>query len=297
MKAIKLKLILILITVLFNTSYSQNYQSQRNEILAYNVLSNGLMSGIGGVIHKKKGEKFFPVFIKSFGKGCLGGLIKYSAKSQTFTFRNSQLNLLAPINRAYFFLGHSITMNASRNEKMFSNYYCNFYGVNFHYDHLAKKGEKFNSRLSLGTVVSILDFSLIQKHKLDFYKTLEFGEFYYDLKPNTILRGIPISGLAKYNVMAIEKFNGNPRTAVIPHELIHNYQYYDFFSISSLYEKPLNKLLDKSSLYKKVSKYIDFDYEPIFFSLAYSLQPEPTYYKNFFEFEAEHFSSRRFIER
>lgn len=297
MKITKIVILVLFLTSSIKLTYSQNYQSQRNELLAYNVFSNGLISGIGGVIHKKKGEKFFPVFIKSFGKGCLGGLIKYSAKSQTYTFRNSQFNILAPVNRAYFFLGHSISMNASRNEKMLSNYYCNFYGVNFHYDHFAKKGERINSRLSLGTVASILNFSLIKKHKLDFYKTLEFGEFYYDLKPNTIHNGIPISGLAGYNVMAIEKYNGFPRTSVIPHELIHNYQYYDFFSISSFYEKPLNKILDKSSFYKKVTKYIDFDYEQMFFTFAYIMQPKRTYYKNFFEFEAEHFSSRRFIER
>ena len=37
------------------------YRAQRNQVFVTNVLSNGLMAGIGGVIHKKKGEKLFPV--------------------------------------------------------------------------------------------------------------------------------------------------------------------------------------------------------------------------------------------
>ena len=64
------------------------YRAQQNQVLITNVLSNGLMAGIGGVIHKKKGEKFFPVFLKSFGKGCVGGMVKYTAKYQTHFFSN-----------------------------------------------------------------------------------------------------------------------------------------------------------------------------------------------------------------
>ena len=155
------------------------FRAQQNQVFALNVLSNGLMAGIGGVIHKKKGEKFFPVFFKSFGKGCLGGVVKYTAKYQTHYFSSPRFNMLLPLNRAYFFLGHSITMNASRNEKILSNYYCNFYGVNFHYNHKAEKGEKFSSKLSLGSTVALATF-FAEGNRLDLFKTLEFGQFYFD---------------------------------------------------------------------------------------------------------------------
>ena len=272
------------------------YRAQQNQILAYNILSNGLMAGVGGVINKKPGEKFFPVFIKNFGKGCIGGAVKYTAKYQTNYLKNQQLTFFAPINRAYFFLGHSITMNASRNEKILSNYYCNFYGVNFHYNGSEERGSRLNAKLSLANMASLISFSA-SGHKLDFYRTLEYGMFYFDLNPNTMINGIQIAGLGGYNAIAIEKKNNRPSYNIIPHEIVHTFQHYDFFPISSFYQKPLKKLLDKSSLYTKVSKYIDFDYEPLFFRSLYYTQPKPTYYKNYFEFEAEHFNSRIFIQR
>ncbi len=301
--------LLILISLLFcsiskiNIAQSQiyidqqnQYRAQQNQVLAMNIFSNGLMAGIGGVIHKKKGEKFFPVFLKSFGKGCIGGAIKYTAKYQTNIFRSQQFNILLPINRAYFFLGHSITMNASRNEKMLSNFYANFYGVNFHYNNKAEKGERFNSRLSLGTMVSLGTF-LAEGNRLDFIKTLEFGEFYFDKSSTSKIAPQGSRGYAGFNTIAIQKDNGFPITSIIPHELVHNYQFYDYYPISTFYEKSLNKALDKSTLYRKLSKYLDFDYQPLIFGTLYLTQPKPRYFKNYFEFEAEHFGDRRYIPR
>ena len=187
-------------------------------------------------------------------------------------------------------------MNASRNEKILSNYYCNFYGVNFHYNGSEERGSRLNAKLSLANMASLISFSA-SGHKLDFYRTLEYGMFYFDLNPNTMINGIQIAGLGGYNAIAIEKKNNRPSYNIIPHEIVHTFQHYDFFPISSFYQKPLKKLLDKSSLYTKVSKYIDFDYEPLFFRSLYYTQPKPTYYKNYFEFEAEHFNSRIFIQR
>jgi hypothetical protein len=226
----------------------------------------------------------------------VGGLVKYSAKKQTYFLSTPYFNFLKPINRAYFFLGHSITMNASRNEKMLSNYYCNYYGMNFHYNNSAKRGERFSAKLSLATTTSLIVF-LADGNKLDFYNTLEFGQFYFD-KSNSSKISLPNSGgFAGFNTIAIEKINGNPNTSIISHELVHNFQYYDYFSISSFYEKSLNKKLNESSFYVKASKYFDFDYQPLIFGALYLTQPKPRYFRNYFEFEAEHFGERKFVPR
>jgi hypothetical protein len=296
MKIINLKLIALLFCYNLNVSYSQNFQSQRNEVLAYNILTNGIISGIGGVINKKKGEKFFPVFLKSFGKGSLGGLIKYSAKNQLYYQRSETFSFLAPINRAYFFLGHSIALNGSRNIGMLDDYHCNFYGINFNYKYKEKQGNRFSARLSLATMASVITIAA-DKNKLDFYRSLKYGQFYFDLSPNSKLSGPPTRSFSGFNSFAIERINGRANYDVIPHELVHTYQSYDFYSISSFYEKPLKKLLNKSSFYNKAIKYVDFDYEPLIFGALYLAQPKPTYFRNFFEFEAEHFSRRRFINR
>lgn len=289
-------LFLILVVHPVSSCFSQSYGAQRNQIFAFNILSNGMMAGIGGVIHKKPGEKLLPVFFKNFGRGCVGGAIKYTAKYQTYYFRTEQFNGLLPLNRGLFFLGHSITMNASRNEKMLSNYYANFYGINFHYKHSSQRGERLDCRLSIGTTLSVIAL-IADNNTLDIFKTLEFGQFYFD-KSDSARIPPPVSrGYAGFNSFAIKKQNGFSLASIIPHEMLHTYQVYDYYPLSTYYENSLNKALEKNKTYTKLSKYIDFDYQPVMYGLLYRIQPKPTYYRNYFEFEAEHFGTRRYVLR
>ena len=52
------------------------------------------MAGVGGVINKKPGEKFFLVFIKNFGKGCIGGAVKYTANIRLTILKTNNLLFL-----------------------------------------------------------------------------------------------------------------------------------------------------------------------------------------------------------
>jgi len=304
----KLLLAIVILTIspeLFGQDYlskefRKEFRSQQNEIFAYNILFNGFISGIGGVINKKKSEKFLPVLIKNFGKGCLGGFIKYSAKSQAYYLKNRQVTFLAPINRSIFFLGHSISMNASMNQRTLENLYFNLYGINFNYQLYETKGKKFNARLSLGTLASIIEFST-RGHKLDLYKSLEYGQFYFELNPSFTEEGELRNGQALYNVFAIRNIEQGtiiaPAQSSVPHEIVHTYQVYDCFVFSSLYKAKTDALLSKNKVYNIATKYVHFDYEPIYFITLYRLQPTPKYYKNFFEYEAGHFKSKTYILR
>ncbi len=286
--------ILTIATILLSLKSSSQFQSQRNEIFAYNILSNGITCGISGAINKGKNEKVLPVFFKNFGKGCLGGLVKYSAKNQTYYLNNSSNTHFALLNRAFFFAGHSMSMNASMNEKLLEKYYLNLYGLNMVYQPKASDHPKFQVRASLGTLTALIYFSF-RGHKLDFYKSLEYGQFYHDFKRDGLRT---LDGQASYNVFAIRKFDkGRTAMAVIPHEIVHTYQNYDFFLISNMYKKKLDPILTNCRLYNFASKYVSLDYEGAFFWAAYGLQSEPRYYQNFFEYEAEHFSRRNYISR
>ena len=44
---------LTLFSLFFKISFAQSYQDQQNQVLAYNVLLNGFIGGIGGAINKK----------------------------------------------------------------------------------------------------------------------------------------------------------------------------------------------------------------------------------------------------
>lgn len=285
---------LLLLMSIIPRAHAQTYEQQQRQIFAVNIISNGLISGISGAIHKKKHEKLLPVFTKNFAKGCLGGFVKYLAKKETYHFRNNDRNYLLPFNRAFFFLGHSITMNASMNKKTFENYFCNFYGVDMRYQPYLEKGNRFSAKPSLGTLYSMARF-INDGHKLDFKKSLIYGQYYFDLNPDT---RNSIDGLALFNVFAIRKYpNGNTEQSLVPHEIVHTYQAYDYFALSSPYQSTLEKSLKSYRIYNAVDKYFSMDYQFLFYSTLYSIQPTPIYYQNYFEFEAEHFSLRRYLDR
>lgn len=292
-----MRVILIGLLMLFSWhNFAQDYQKQRNEIFISNVLSNGLISGVASTFNKKPTEKLWLVFAKNFGKGCLGGMIKYTAKYQTHYLHQPVMVFFAPINRAFFFLGHSIAMNASMNERMLEHYYCHFYGVNFDYKTSAAKGKRLSARLSLGSTVSLIYF-LARGDKMDIYKTIEFGQFYLDLSKGVNYKGNPLGGQALYNAISIGKYNGQSYQSVIPHEVVHTYQIYDYFGLTSIYKKKFDRQLSKIKIYNTVARFVDLDYEPLIYSSFYLLQPKPRYFANYFEYEAEHFERRGYVER
>ncbi len=293
-RLIKTKSILTALLMLFSIqSRAQDYNKQRNELFAYNILTNGMISGVSSLFNKQPNEKAWRVFTTNFGKGCLGGLVKYTAKYQTFYFRQLSNVYFAPVNRAFFFIGHSMVMNASMNERLLSNYHCHFYGINFNYRARESKGDRLKARLSFSTMASIVSLTL-RGDRIDLFKTLEYGQFYMDLNSYALTK---IGGRALFNVISIGKTANGSFQSVVPHEIIHTYQTYDFFAVSSMYKTKQDQFFSKSKVYNAITHFIDLDYEPLFFSTLYLIQPEPKYYKNFFEFEAEHFSKRLFIDR
>lgn len=293
------KIILIIILLTFcKTSLGQNYRAQQNQLFAYNILTNGLMGGIGGVINKPIGEKWYSAFISNFGKGCLGGLVKYSAKSQTWYLRSQQNNFLMIPNRLFFFAGHSMVMNASKHKGLFDTYYLNMLGADIRWN--IKKTENLKPlqvRLSLQTLGSFA-LMAIEGGKLDFYRSLEMGQYYFIADTNFV-NSLNTDAYAGFNTMAVRNaiYHGG-RPNPIPHEIIHTYQGYDFFPITSFYyDRFLEKKIMKIKWCKSLSKYIVLDIDDFYFITAFFLQPEPQHYGNFFEFEAEHFAGRYYIYR
>jgi len=68
----------------------------------------------------------------------------------------------------------------------------------------------------------------------------------------------------------------------------------DYFPINSFFEKSFSGLRQRT-LFKQLDKWIIFDFP--YMGLFYVMQPKPWLYKNFYEFEAEHFGTRKYVER
>jgi hypothetical protein len=159
---------------------------------------------------------------------------------------------------------------------------------------LENRSEKFLSvRLSLVTVGAFTSF-LIRGHRFDLYKSIEYGIFYFHMNPHIT----KYAGFTTFNCIAIgDNKAGVPLYSVIPHEMIHSYQSYDYFPISNLYTPAMKVKYEKFKLYNVLSKYFRLDYEAAFQGALYEIQPTPKYYKNFYEFEAQHFDTRAYIKR
>jgi hypothetical protein len=282
---------LILSLALFFRVNGQQYHEQRSQVLAINVLSNALLGGIGGAINKKADEKWPTAFLRNFFKGAAGGVVKYTATYQTYSLGQPQNSVYANINRLQFFLGHSMVLNAAYNRKLFEQYACSFYGVEFRYR--AHADQKFSARLSLTTLANAAAFG-VMGYELNLYRSLETGLVYFDVHHDLL----PGTGQAGFNCLAIEQNPGNFfNYSVLPHEITHTYQMYDYFSLAAWHDKLTRPVYSNKKFYQVLNKYFVMDYEVLFFSAAYLLQPTPTYYRNYYEFEAEHFRSRYDIPR
>jgi hypothetical protein len=283
----------ILVVMLFVKTSAQSYDAQRTQVFVTNIVSNALMAGIGGAINRHEGEKIYKVFAKSLLKGVAGGLVKYSAKSQVSSFHTTLNQQWMILNRLYFFAGHSMVLNAAYNRRIFHTYYCNLFGVEIKYN----QAEKLKARLSVATMGCALYFAS-RGMELNLYRSLEWGIFYFNALPQ---RFPPLSdGMAAFNTVAFYDPNRTQPFAIhsaVPHELVHTFQHYEYFALSSFYDTPLRKKYKDNKTYNLFNRYIVLDYEVLFFTAAYLTQTKPAHFKNYYEFEAEHFSFKREVKR
>jgi len=287
------KPILLFIAVLLlagKTTQAQSYSSQRSQVLLINTLSNALMGGFGGLINRQHHEKWYTAFARNFLKGGAGGLIKYTAKYQSFYLHDPSNSVYAPLNRLVYFLGHSMVMNAAYDRRAFERFYCNFYGVDLRFD--SKAEHKLQARVSLASLAGLAEYAAMG-YQFNIYRTLQYGIFMFDARG---LQLLPYDGQTRFNTVVTRS---NVASEVLPHEWIHTFQLYDLFPLTALYDKKLRPHYENRRWYKTLSRYMVLDYEALYMPLLYAPQfrRPPHYYKNYFEFEAQHFATRNFIAK
>jgi hypothetical protein len=287
------KLILMIVIFFFCISQvkAQSFQQQSRQIFGYNVILNGVIGGIGGVINKSKEEKILRTFGRNFLKGALGGVITYASKYNIYELRNPEKFWMAPINRAVYYLGNSFVYNASLNQGLFNTYRCQFYLFNFNVQF--KDKFKISARLSVLSMASFGTFLILGDH-LNLKNSLNYGVFYFDENKKYIYTR---DGLGLNNAIEISAHppdvDESFRYTVISHEMIHTYQFADYFSISNFTKQSFKGIKAKEN-YIKLSKYFYLDGP--FFPILYVIYPKP-YYDIFYEYEANHFSTREFVDR
>jgi hypothetical protein len=280
----------LLIVTVTSTVFAQH---QEREVLLYNIGFGGITAGIGAVINKPKNINWKKAFVKAFWQGSIGGCINYAGKKTLYQINKQDNKLYAWPAKILHAAGVSITENAALNEPFLQNWNIAYGLVRFDFSINGKK--KFKARFLPEVLDAIYNGS--KAGSFDFKNTLLTGNLIYTNKENAlVLFGDEyVEGVSFSRSIAIGA-NWALTNRIIAHEIVHLFQYEEY-QIFNTWLKPLEKKIKSKAINKVFSKYIYFDVP--YFWLPYTIERynNQHYYRNFYEFEAERFSTNKFVPR
>jgi len=286
-------LLILSLICLTNTCYSQR---QERAIFIYNVGFGGLTSGIGAVINKPKGANWKKHFVKGLWQGSIGGLINYSSKKTLYLNNKYQ-------NKAFFWpakilhsVGTSIMQNASLNQP-FLEYWNLDYGL-VRVDFAIHNKKHFRVRLLPAGIYATIAASRLGKFDLE--NTLATGQIVFSRKNlMTYTNGNTAAGTSFGRGLVF--VNNNQvypnKYRLLAHEIVHQFQYNDY-QIFTTWLEPLGQKIKSKSIKTIFTKYVypDIPFTLISYNLA-GRYAAPHYFRNFYEFEAERFSTNSYVPR
>ncbi len=279
--------ITLLFSCLFFLQHITAQHLNQNEAILYNVGISSVFAGVGAIINKKENEKVGKTFVKGFWKGALGGALIYSSKNlvrEMYLKERWEYSWYAKIVNS---AGTSVVENASLNKDFWEQWHLN---IGFNRIEFYTK-EKFKIKYKIMPVSLGLTLSLAFGNKFEFKRSLETGEFVFSTNDLGNNRGITYG-----NVILVDKRYINEYD-LFAHEIIHVYQYYDYNPFNSALKKPLTSLLESSTFFNKLNSVMYFDLQGPLLRSLYLLEenPDGCYFDNFFESEANFFSSRTLL--
>lgn len=262
-------------------------QSNDTEAGLFNIGLGSLTGGIGAMINKKPTEKLGRVFVKGLWQGAIGGYTIFESKRLLrLVHQHNELGFSWPskiLNAA----GTSIVENAASNRDLWEKWHLNYGFSRFELD--LKERPKFQYKVMPVAFVYTVGVALQTKFELG--KTLQTGQFIFSSntkrweETNSI--GVAVPGNIVYKP-GMESFHN-----VIVHEIIHLYQFNDLNGINTYMDRPHAYLSTKSDFFKKIDRWIAFDYNTLVSSGLYELEDinAVRYYDNYFEHEAGYYSN------
>lgn len=285
----------LMILFLLNV-FRSNAQNQESQVLFYNVGFGGMTSGVGALINKPKGTNWKKIFIKAFWQGSIGGFLNYTSKKTLYLNNKYQNNNFSWPSKLMHSASTSIMENAALNEPFLQNWNIDYGLIRVDFS-LAKK-KVLKVRLLPEAIYAIIVAS--KYGKFDLKNTVETGNIIFSsenllMLPNGEYRtGISIGRAIAF----VDNFPNNiNKYQLLAHEIIHQYQYGEYQVLNS-WLKPIEPKIKSKILSTIFRKYIYLDLPYII--LPYFLEGQydyPHYFKNFYEFEAERFSTNSFVPR
>lgn len=288
----KLFLSILLVSFLISDICAQK-GAQKAELLAYNVIFSGVTSGIGSMINAPKNVKKGKAFLTGFWQGGIGGILKFSGKELTYQVGRNSLYYAWPA-RIVHAAGLSIVENAAYHRPFLENWHL-YLGI-VRMDFSVKKDNPMRWRFLPLSPYNIYRAS--RYGKFDLGKTLQTGSIIFHHR-ESVLFDVPglgsVAGISSYNAMVVGNENYELHPYFIAHELVHEFQYYEYMTLNAWISKPAEKFVG-SKVKNIFSKYL-YAEVPYFWGFYEWQRQKKVKYQNFFEFEAESSATNTYINR
>jgi len=235
-------------------------------------------------------------FLKGFWQGDIGGLLNYAGKKTLYLITKNQKDIYAWPAKLLHAAGSSIMENAALNAPFLQNWNIDYGLLRFDFSFGIQR--KFKVRLLPEAVVATI---LAGKYgRFDLATSLRTGEIIFkgdkvlDLPNAPITSGVTF-GRAIVYVDTPQSYYTKGR--ILSHEIVHRYQYNEY-QVFNTWLSPVAKKIKSKSLQVIFSKYVYLDI-PYFFLPYYinGVHPNPHYYRNFYEFEADRFATNAYVPR
>jgi hypothetical protein len=261
-------------------------QHQERKVLVYNIGFGGLTAGIGSIINTPKGQNWKKNFVRSFWQGCIGGTLHYTGKKTVFLINKNENLAAAWPAKLQHAAGSSIIENAATNQPFLQNWNIDVWPVRVDYSF---KDNGVKVRFLPSTIYSVIA-AAVNHARFDTKSTLLTGVLVFKVS-NGIQGYYPGTSYARGMIYS----DDSDKYSTIAHEYIHGFQYSEYI-VFSTWLHPWSNNIKPDGLKRFYENYVyaDFPYHYLFYSVE-GLHPFRYFYRNFFEFEAERFSTNSYV--
>jgi hypothetical protein len=294
-KFLLMRSIAVIVLLLLFLNVSAQYQERA--VFVYNVAFGGFSAGIGSVINKPKEVNWRKAFVRGLWQGSIGGLINYSGKKVLYLVNKNQRDIYAWPAKLLHATGYSIMGNASAYAPFLQNWTIDLGLLRFDFS-LASK--KLRARLLPEAIVSAIIAA--NYGTFDAGTSLRTGEIIFK---NYGLLNLPIQESKSPGVTFGRSivYTYGPQSyytkdRILSHELLHRFQYNEY-QVFNTWLRPIYKKTKSKIVQKIFSEYVyaDIPYFFLPYYAIYGVHPGQHYYRNFYEFEAERFSTNTYVPR
>jgi hypothetical protein len=251
----------------------------------YNTVLGGVSAGIGAIINKKKEQKWYNVFVKSFLIGSGGGVVMYTGKKLNTLITNENNISYAWLSRSVFCAGTSIIENVASGRNFWSVWHYNIGFMRFEFD---CETQKFQPRVMPSALGATL--FLATQGQLDIQTSLRSGTPTFRTRRISYQPALVGSTVTSAILLSDTLIRGRTFYDLYAHEMVHNFQFSEFSGVNHFFKPFCNRWEAASPLFKKIHPWVygDVNHELMLFNY-FIIQggSKKNYCNNFLENEAE----------